>query len=59
MLADGAPGYTSGSATALHLPSPGHADALAAGQNPLASRLGLVEQRYDRMIMAKVVTGAP
>ncbi len=44
---------------ALHLPSAAHFDALSAGAPSLASRLGLREQRYDRMIMVKVVTSAP
>lgn len=52
---DGANGYTSGSVVVLHLPSDAHADALLAGSPSLASELGLVEQRYDRMIMVKVL----
>ncbi|HEX6799368.1 MAG TPA: GNAT family N-acetyltransferase [Ktedonobacterales bacterium] len=52
---DGANGYTPGSPVALHLPSAAHADALCAGSPSLASELGLVEQRYDRMIMVKVL----
>jgi ribosomal protein S18 acetylase RimI-like enzyme len=40
---------------ALHLPSAAHFDALCAGTPSLASLLDLREQRYDRMIMVKVV----
>jgi ribosomal protein S18 acetylase RimI-like enzyme len=43
---------------ALHLPSAAHFDALSAGAPSLASRLGLQEQRYDRMLMVKVVASA-
>jgi ribosomal protein S18 acetylase RimI-like enzyme len=43
---------------ALHLPSAAHFDALCAGAPSLASQLGLSEQRYDRMIMVKVVASA-
>ena len=52
---DSSDGYTPGSPVALHLPSAAHADALCAGSPSLTSELGLAEQRYDRMIMVKVL----
>jgi GNAT superfamily N-acetyltransferase len=47
--------YAPGSGIALHLPSAAHFNALRAGTQSLAGEMGFVEQRYDRMIMAKVV----
>ena len=58
LLADGATGYTPGSAVALYLPSDAHTDALCAGSPSLASELGPVEQSYDRMIMVKLLPSA-
>jgi ribosomal protein S18 acetylase RimI-like enzyme len=39
---------------ALHVPSTGHYNALYAGSMSLASEFHMQEQRYERMIMAKV-----
>jgi hypothetical protein len=44
---------------ALHVPSTAHFDALRVGSPSLESELGLAEQRFERMIMTKVVAIAP
>lgn len=59
MLAQEKLGYTQGSAVALHFPTTAHGDALWSETQSQERNWGLMEQAYDRMIMAKVVTIAP
>jgi GNAT superfamily N-acetyltransferase len=55
LLLASAVGDSSGSTIALHVPSAGHVDALVTGPTALARELGMTEQSYDRMIMAKAL----
>lgn len=47
-------GYVEGTPVTLYVPSDAHVEALCAGPNSPAARLGLEQRSYDRMVMAKV-----
>ena len=47
------------STIALHVPSAAHFDTLCASSNALASELGFSVQRYERMVMVKLVAITP
>lgn len=51
--------YVPGSPVTLYVPSDAHVEALGAGPESLATRLGLVTKSYDRMVMAKVAATTP
>jgi GNAT superfamily N-acetyltransferase len=55
LLLTSAVGDTNGARIALHVPSAAHCDALSAGPESLARELGMTQQSYDRMIMAKAL----